>query len=140
MQVTKTIESIGKCRDALATKDFKTILTRLGLFEKVCDTVKHHVEKYTKDAKHELDFTPYDLQELSDEIYEYVKRFQTHFTFDYGHKKLVKHKVINNEVLNKFTQEQCDKMYLDRKLREAYKILTYLGLTLYLWRRSRGEE
>jgi hypothetical protein len=140
MKVTNTIEQIGKCRDLLLSKDFNLILRYLILFEQVCDTCKRHVDKYIKNPKYELDFNCYDLQELSDEIYEYVKKFQKNFTFDYGYKKLAKYKIIDNDVLKKFTQESCNEMFLDRKLREAYKILAYLGLTLYLWQRSRGEE
>ena len=137
MKVTQLIQDIGKCRDILETKDTKKILAIIPLLDRVTDTVKRHIDKYIKNSSHELDFTQYDLQELSDEIYEYIKRFQTHFTYDYGYKKLQKNKVINDKVLADFTQLQCDEMYLDRKLREAYKILAYLGLTLYLWQENR---
>lgn len=137
MQVTQLIQDIGKCRDLLEEGDFKKILTHIGLFDKVTDTCKRHVDKYIKNYNHELDFTPYDLSELSDETFNFIKKYQTHFKFEYGYKKLMKFKRIDDKVVDSFTKEICDEMYADRKLREAYKILSYLALTLFLWQENR---
>lgn len=137
MQVTQLIQDIGKCRDLLEEKDLKKISSFIGLFDKVTDEAKRQVDKYIKNDKYELDFTPYDLRELSDEIFDFVKKYQTQLKFDYGIKQLKKNKIINNKVLADFTNQQCEIMYIDRKLREAYKILAHLGLTLYLWQEFR---
>ena len=45
-----------------------------------------------------------------------------------------------NDTLRAFTQKQCDLMYVDARLREAYKILSYLALTVWLWTESREQE
>lgn len=137
MTVTKTLENIGKCRDLIETKDLKKILSKIGVFEQTTDCLKHHIDKYIKNEHYELDFTPYDLQELSDEIFNFIKDIQDHFTFDFGKNLILEHKKIDNKVFLEFSQRQSDEMFLDRKLREAYKILSYLGLTLYLFEESR---
>lgn len=134
------IENIGKCRDLLLTKDFKVILARQALFEDVVNRAKVQVDRYIKNPEYELDFNHYDLQELSDEIFNYIKTFQTKMLFKHGQKELLKNKTINNEVLQKFNQQQCDVLYLDRKLREAYKILSYLAITVWLWTEAREQQ
>lgn len=127
MQVTNSIKLIGKCRDILATKDFKTILHNIYLFERTYDEAKRNIDRFTKNDQYVLDFTADDLKELSDEIYAYIKNFQTKFTYDKSLKMLTKHESIGNEEINDFIKEQCNYMYVDTKLREAYKIIAYLG-------------
>ena len=140
MAVSKLIQDIGKCRDALETKDFKTVMRYLPVFERVCDSAKVQVDKFLKSEKHTLDFTYCDLQELSQETFDFVKKYQTKFTFKPSQKDLSKNEVIDNDVLAKFIQEQCDYMYLDRKLREAYKILNFLAVTVWLWTEAREQQ
>lgn len=140
MTISKLIQDIGKCRDALETKDFKVVLRHLGLIERVCDSARVQVDKFIKKNGYELDFTCYDLQELSQETFDFVKKYQTKFTFKSCQKDLMKYKVIDNDTLSKFTQEQCDYMYLDRKLREAYKILNFLAISVWLWTEAREQQ
>lgn len=134
------INDIGKCRDALATKDFKEVLKRKHLFSQVCDRAKVEVDRFVKKDNYELEFNHYDLQELSDEIFAFIKNYQTKMLFDYLQKEILKNKRIDNDVVNKFNQKQCDVLYLDRKLREAYKILSYLAITVWLWTEAREQE
>ena len=82
-------------------------------------------------VNYELDFNFYDLQELSDEIFNYVKNLQSKFIFKNSIKELLKNKVINNETYLKYLNNQCDLMYIDVKLREAYKIIGYLSVVLW---------
>lgn len=133
MKVTNLIQLIGKCRDLLATKDFKLIKNNIYLFERTYDEAKRNIDKYTKNSQHVLDFTADDLKELSDEIYAYVKGFQTRFTYDKSLKILTKHKSIGNDEINEFVKEQCDYLFVDTKLREAYKIIAYLGVITWVF-------
>lgn len=133
MKVTNLIQLIGKCRDLLATKDFKLIKNNIYLFERTYDEAKRNIDKYTRNSEHVLDFTADDLKELSDEIYAYVKNFQSKFTYDNSLKKLTKHKSIGNDEINDFVKEQCDYMFVDVKLREAYKIIAYLGVITWIY-------
>lgn len=134
------VKYIGKCRDVLLTRDFKEVLKNIYLFQKVCDIGKVEVDRFVRKENYQIDFNHYDLQELSDEIFLFIKGYQNKFLFDKAQKKLIKAKTIDNEVLRKFTQEQCDQMYVDTKLREAYKILSYLAITVWLWTEAREQE
>lgn len=140
MKVTQLIENIGKCREALATKEFKEVLKNIYLFQKVCDMAKVQVDKFIKNDNHELDFTYDDLKELSDEIFAFIKNYQSKFSFEKYQKELIKIHKIDNDTLRKYTNKLCDLMYVDARLREAYKILSYLALTVWLWTESREQE
>ena len=136
----KIIENIGKCRNALATKEFKEVLKNIYLFQQVCDRAKVEVDRFIKKENYELEFNHYDLQELSDEIFAFIKNYQNKFLFEKYHKELIKIHKIDNDTLRAFTQKQCDLMFVDARLREAYKILSYLALTVWLWTEAREQE
>lgn len=140
MKVTQLIQNIGKCRDILATRDFKEVLKNIYLFQKTYEMAKREVDKFVSNENYEVDFTYYDLKELSDEIYAFIKNYQNKFVFDCAYKKLSKIHKITNEVVRKHSQEQCDLMYVDARLREAYKILSYLAITTWLWTESREQS
>lgn len=134
------IQEICKARNVLETKDFKKVLARINLFKDICDRAKVEVDRYIKKDNYELEFNHYDLQELSDEIFAFIKNYQNKFLFEKYHKELTKIHKIDNDTLRAFTQKQCDLMYVDARLREAYKILSYLALTVWLWTEAREQE
>lgn len=136
----QVIEDICKLRNALETRDFKTILKYIPVFDRVCNNAKIQVNRFIKNEKHEIDFNYHDLKELSEEIFAYVKNFQNKFTFSNYQKELCKTKTIDNVVLKEFTQKQCDLMFVDRKLRESYKILNYFAMIVWLWTEAREQE
>lgn len=133
MKVTNLIQNIGKCRDLLSKKEFKSILKNIYLFKTVCKEVARHTDKYILNNSYELDFTYNDLQELSDEILNYIRNYQSKFTFKRFKEEILKNEIINDKVLTEFQKEKCDYMYVDRELREVYKILSYLALSVYLF-------
>ncbi|MBQ2395934.1 MAG: hypothetical protein II304_02660 [Bacteroidales bacterium] len=128
---------IGKCRDLITSNDYKLILGYIGVFDNLVDLIRRQVEKFVKNDNYELDFTPYDLQELSDEILDYIKDIQHELTFSAYEKEIMKFERIDNKVLDEFTKQKADRMYLDRKLRESYKVLSYFGLVALLYSKSR---
>lgn len=136
----QVIEDICKCRNALETRDFKTILKYIPVFDRVCNNAKIQVDRFIKNEKYEINFNYHDLKELSEEIFAYVKNFQNKFTFSNYKKELCKTKTIDNVVLREFTQKQCDLMFVDRKLRESYKILNYFAMVVWLWTEAREQE
>lgn len=136
----QVIEDICKLRNALETRDFKTILKYIPVFDRVCNSAKIQVNRFIKNEKYEIDFNYHDLKELSEEIFAYVKNFQNKFTFSNYQKELCKIKTIDNDVLKEFTQKQCDLMFVDRKLRESYKILNYFAMIVWLWTEAREQE
>ena len=140
MKVSNLIQNLGKCREVICSRDFKEVLKHISLFQRVYEEAKIKVDRFIKDEKNEIDFTYHDLQELSDEIFKFIKSYQNKFLFENMQKKLIKQKTIDNQVLRQFTQEQCDLMFVDARLREAYKVLSYLAITVWLWTEAREQE
>lgn len=138
--VTQLIQDLGKCRDLIATGEQKRVLAHIHLFEKVYNGVKRDLDKFIKNPEYELDFTFYDLKELSDEIYEFLQNYPQKFLSDELVHQVQQYPRIDNTVLKQFTQSCCDTMYVDTKLRECYKILSYGAVTLYLWELNRGRD
>lgn len=131
--VTNLLSNIGKCRDIIESRDFKTIYNKIYLFEKTYEDCKRHVDKYTKNPDHPLDFTYSDLQELADEILDYLKNYQYKFTLKNFEKQLPKGVCIDNNILSDVLRKMIKEMFIDTRLREAYKILSYLAFVLMLW-------
>ena len=47
----QVIEDICKCRNALETRDFKTILKYIPVFDRVCNSAKIQVNRFIKNEK-----------------------------------------------------------------------------------------
>lgn len=137
MNVTRTIMRIGKCRDLIAGNDYNKISNNLIFFDELVKELHRHCQKFLRYETYELDFTPYDLQELSDEIYEYIKDFQQEMKFEHIFKEIMKNERINNQVFDDFADKYLKKMLVDEKLRNAYKQLSYYALSILLWQEAR---
>ena len=138
--VTKLIDNISLCRDLMTKPNRKDVINRIYVFECVTNEVQRQVKKWFNDRTYELDFTGQDLYELSDEIADYLKRPEFNFSYANFNNQLDKYEVIDGAIINTFTQGVADCMYLDRKLREAQKILAYYGLFYELWEKSEGNN
>lgn len=133
MEVTNLIQNIGKCRDLIQSKDKKKIVARLYLFEKVYLEVASHMHRYLSDPKHELDFTYSDLQELSDEIAHFIKRWPAKFSANKYIEAISKNEVITDKEVKELGVEILRETNLDSKLRECQKVLAYYAYVKYLW-------
>lgn len=131
--MSNLIERIGACRDSLISGDYKQILKNIYLFTLVWQDVKKHIDKYIKNPNHELDFNIYDLQELSDEIENVLNDISPQLRYINYYNGVNKLENITNETLKEITHNICDLMYIDTKLRECYKIISYNCLILKLW-------
>lgn len=131
--VSNTLEDIGKCRDLILTGDYNEILKRIYLFEKTFNETKVQIDKYIKRRDVELDFTPEDLRELAQEIYNFIKNYQQKFLFEKLFKELSKEKLVDIKKIKEFSLKTANMMYVDRKLREAYKIFSFWAFLLYIW-------
>lgn len=139
MQVTNLIQQIGKCRDLLQEKNYNKIVANLYLFEIVNKQVRIQVDKYLKNKNHELDFTHYDLDELSEEILEYVENFPKEFNAECYLKELEKYEKITNKELTKINQLICDKSSVDSILRHCQRVLVYCSFNIQIWDMSKKE-
>ena len=134
--VSNVLNNIGKCRNLLEQKDFKKIRAYIGLFEKVQTDVNRYINRYMFDMDAELDFTPNDLKELSDEIRIYLDEYYpVVFSYDNFLKILeeTQNGIIDNNVLKQYNIKICDYLYVDTKLRETMKILAYTSVLFKLW-------
>ena len=132
-KVTQIIQDIGKCRDAVTSKDIKVVLSRIYLIEDTWKRCKRFVNKFVLDPSYELDFTYMDLAELSDEIQAFLENWLYKFSFTYSVNLLDKYEKIDAKAVKDFYAHQCEYMMVDAKLREAHKIFGYLATILWLF-------
>lgn len=136
--VTNLLDNICTCRDLVTSGNTKEIIGKIYVFDVTTNEIKRQINKFIDDKEHELDFTAQDLYELSDEIHEFLNSFDNMFSFKSLNERINKHKVIDDNVINEETNVVSEFMYIDRKLRECYKLLSYLALVLSLWIKSKG--
>ena len=140
IKVTNLIQNIGKCRDLIKEGYYKKIIANIYLFEKVYTQVKMNINKYIDNSKHNLDFTYYDLMELSDEIADFIRFFPSRFRAKKFIEGISKNKKIDDKILNDFTSNICDLFYMDVKLRECQKILAYCAFTQWIWEQNNKQS
>ena len=132
-KVTNLIEQIGKCRDLIKEGNYKKIIANINLFTKVYIDINRNINKYINDPKYELDFTYHDIMELSNEIADFLKFFPNKFRTQKFIDKISKNEKIDDKILNNFCADICDLFYIDNKLRETQKILSYSGFIYFIW-------
>lgn len=138
--MTNLLDNIGKARDLIESKDHKKILSNIYVFEKVCREAKRNADKHLKDENFSLDFNHHDLADLSNEIADYLNNYPQKFRFSTHVKNLDKIELIDHKVFKEFNTNLCNLMYIDAKLREAQKILSYLALILYVVEKNKEDE
>ena len=135
-KVTNLLCNISKLRDLLEEKDKNKILNNLYLFARVENDVRIQIQKYIRYPEHEFDFNYQDLQELGDEIFEFIKNYQQKFLFSKYQKELMQKAPINDDIFNEITQQISKDMLLDTKLREVYKSIGYYAMVIFLWKEN----
>ena len=96
--VTNLLSDISKARDLIARGDVKEINNKIIIFDRISRAVKTQLKLYIKNPNHELDFTPDDLNELSTEVFEYIKNFQQKFIYSRLYKDITKTLPITKEI------------------------------------------
>ena len=135
-KVTNLLCNISKLRDLLEEKDKNKILNNLYLFARVENDVRIQIQKYIRYPEHELDFNYQDLQELGNEIFEFIKNYQQKFLFSKYQKELMQKAPITDDIFNEITQQISKDMLLDTKLREVYKSIGYYAMVIFLWKEN----
>lgn len=131
--VSNNLENISKCRDLIEEGDLHKIWYRSYLFIKVAEDVKRQINKWLADDNYELDFLPQDLIELSDEVFQLIRNFQSKFVFKNIYINFTKYDIIDDKTILKETNKIAELMKIDRDLRECYKILSYMAVVYNLW-------
>ena len=134
--VSNLLQNIGTCRDLLEEKDFKKIKNKIGLFDRTYGEVCRNINRYMFNRKTTLDFTPDDSKELASEIKNYLEKdFPIEFSYEGFLKVLdeIQQGEVNNTIIKDFVTRITEYLYVDTKLREAMKILTYTAVLHRIW-------
>ena len=131
--VTNLLNDISKARDLIARGDVREINNKSIIFERISRAVKTQLKLYVRNADHELDFTAEDLNELSTEVFEYIKNFQQKFIYSRLYKEITKTVPITKEIFTEFSAKLGVEFRVHTILTGFYKEMAYIGLTLFLW-------
>ena len=66
--VTQLIKDIGTLRDGVLEGDCKKLASWLPLFSRVKDGIVRNYQRHLANAKNELDFNSWDMEELADDL------------------------------------------------------------------------
>ena len=131
--VTNLLTDISTARDIIQRGDINEIDRKMIVFRRISTGVKTQLGKYIKNPAYELDFTHEDLNELSTEVFEYIKNFQQRFTYSRLKKDITSKIPIDNERFVEFSKRVGLEFSVHTQLTGFYKEMAYTGLVIWLW-------
>ena len=131
--VSNLLDDISKARDLIARGDLNEIEHKKVIFLRISNGVKTQLARYVKNPSYELDFNHEDLNELSTEVFEYIKNFQQRFTYARLKKDITSKIPIDNERFIEFSKRVATEFSVHTMLTGFYKEMAYTGLVIWLW-------
>lgn len=131
--VSNLLDDISKARDLIARGDLNEIEHKKVIFLRISNGVKTQLARYIKNPSYELDFNHEDLNELSTEVFEYIKNFQQRFTYSRLKKDITSKIPIDNERFIEFSKKVATEFSVHTLLTGFYKEIAYTGLVIWLW-------
>lgn len=131
--VSNLLDDISKARDLIARGDINEIERKKIIFLRISNGVKTQLARYVKNPSYELDFNHEDLNELSTEVFEYIKNFQQRFTYARLKKDITSKIPIDNERFIEFSKKVATEFSVHTMLTGFYKEIAYTGLVIWLW-------
>jgi hypothetical protein len=131
--VSNLLDDISKARDLIARGDLNEIEHKKVIFLRISNGVKTQLARYVKNPSYELDFNHEDLNELSTEVFEYIKNFQQKFLYSKMYKDITAVTPITKEIFQDFSIRIGYEFKAHTILTAFYKEMAYLGLTIFLW-------
>ena len=131
--VSNLLDDISKARDLIARGDLNEIEHKKVIFLRISNGVKTQLARYVKNPSYELDFNNEDLNELSTEVFEYIKNFQQRFTYARLKKDITSKIPIDNERFIEFSKKVATEFSVHTLLTGFYKEMAYTGLVIWLW-------
>ena len=131
--VTNLLNDISTARDIIARADIKEIDRKMIVFQRISNGVKTQLSRYVSNPAYELDFTHEDLNELSTEVFEYIKNFQQKFTYARLKKDILSKTPVDNARFLEFSERVGLEYAVHSQLTGFYKEMSYLGLVIWLW-------
>ena len=131
--VTNLLDDICKAKDLIARGEIREINNKRVIFDRISRAVKTQLKLYIKNPAHELDFNHEDLNELSTDVFEYIKNFQQRFIYSKMYKDITKTTPITKEIFQDFSTRIGYEFKVHAILTAFYKEMAYLGVTIFLW-------
>jgi hypothetical protein len=131
--VSNLLDDISKARDLIARGDLNEIEHKKVIFLRISNGVKTQLARYVKNPSYELDFNHEDLNELSTEVFEYIKNFQQRFTYARLKKDITSKIPVDNERFIEFSKRVATEFSVHTLLTGFYKEMAYTGLVIWLW-------
>lgn len=131
--VTNLLTDISTARDIIERGDIKEIDRKMIIFSRISTGVKQQLGRYVNNPTYELDFTCEDLNELSTEVFEYIKNFQQRFTYTRLKKDILTKTPVDFERFKEFSMRVALEYSVHSQLIGFYKEMSYIGLVIWLW-------
>ena len=131
--VTNLLNDISTARDIIQRADIKEINRKMIVFSRISSGVKVQFARYIKNPDYELDFNHEDLNELSTEVFEYIKNFQQRFTYTRLKKDILSKTPVDNARFLEFSERVGLEYAVHSQLMGFYKEMSYLGVVIWLW-------
>lgn len=131
--VTNLLSDISTARDIIARADIKEIDRKMIVFRRVSTGVKSQLARYIRNPDYQLDFNHEDLNELSTEVFEYIKNFQQRFTYTRLKKDILSKTPVDNTRFLEFSERVGLEYSVHSQLMGFYKEMSYLGVVIWLW-------
>lgn len=138
--VSNLLDDISKARDIISRGDIDEINRKMLLFVRISKNLKRQLKFYVTNPSHELDFTHEDLNELSTEVYEFIKNYQQKFTYKRMYKEITATLPITIETFNKFSKKIGAEFQAHADLTAFYKEIGYLGIVIWLWSQTNDKK
>ena len=130
--MTKTLDDICKIRDLLVAKDYKKMISGLGLFRATYSSVNRNIERFIRDDRHTLDFKAQDLIDTAMECKEVLAILNNKVNANKMIKEILKPVKITNETVKQFTYDYSDTFTLIAHLTEFHNVIAYSGSLLHV--------
>lgn len=131
--VSNLLSDISTARDIISRGDIKEIDRKMIVFRRVSTGVKSQLARYIRNPDYQLDFNHEDLNELSTEVFEYIKNFQQRFTYTRFKKDITSKVPIDFDRFAEFSKRVALEFAVHSQLTAFYKEMSYIGIVVWLW-------
>lgn len=125
--MSKLLDRICKIRDLMTAEDISKLPYHIGLIRETQDGLLRLTKKFIVHEV-ELDFSHEDLLEMADEVKLVLQKLADEINGAGFISELLTHKVIDDDLFEKFTVQVSDKFSVRAVLTEFHSVITYLAV------------
>ena len=130
--MTKLSEKLVKARTILTNNNINELKSNIQIFMPLYDEIKRNISRFTKDENHYLSFCADDITELAYLCKLVLNSFNQKINVNKMIKEIMKPDKIDNNFMQKFTQNYADIFYIVARLTEFHSVCCYLASLLYV--------